>query len=346
MKRINLPAMAFDENLVFRPATMEDISIALALFNICSFEQVGVEEFEENELLTEWCEPGFHLETDSRIVINQVGQAVGYIEVWDTSPHVRIYAWGQVHPDYRDTGLGTRLAWWSETRARQSLPKAPQAARVALSHWSYGTDATAKDLFLSRGFELNRHSLRMEIQMNGSPPKPEWPLSLDGKNPIQIRPILPGEEIRVVEALIDTFKDHWGYVEKPFEEEKERWLHRIESDEYYDPSLWFLAMDGDEIAGISLNQRQALGHSDMGWVETLGVRRPWRRRGLGLALLQHTFRAYYQQGKYKVGLGVDAESLTGATRLYEKAGMKIVRQMNTYEKELRAGKDLSTQAVE
>jgi ribosomal protein S18 acetylase RimI-like enzyme len=67
---------------------------------------------------------------------------------------------------------------------------------------------------------------------------------------------------------------------------------------------------------------------------------------LGLALLQHTFRAYYQQGKDKVALGVDAESLTGATRLYEKAGMKVVRETNTYEIELRAGEDLSTQAAD
>ncbi len=203
MKNKTMPAMAFDENLVFRPATMEDIPAALALFNICSLEQVGVEEFEENEVLTEWREPGFNLDTDTRIVLNPAGQAVGYIEVWDTAPHVRIYAWGQVHPDYRDTGLGTRLAWWSETRARQSLPKAPKGARVALYHWSYGTDTAARELFLNRGFELNRHFLRMEIQMNGSPPTPKWPLSLDGENPIQIRAMLPGEAVKVLEAVLE-----------------------------------------------------------------------------------------------------------------------------------------------
>ena len=84
---------------------------------------------------------------------------------------------------------------------------------------------------------------------------------------------------------------------------------------------------------------------DMGWVSTLGVRRPWRRKGLGLALLQHSFGEFHRRGKCRVGLGVDADSLTGATRLYEKAGMEVHRQYASYEKELRAGVDLSTQSM-
>jgi ribosomal protein S18 acetylase RimI-like enzyme len=83
----------------------------------------------------------------------------------------------------------------------------------------------------------------------------------------------------------------------------------------------------------------------MAWVQSLGVRRPWRRQGLALALLHHLFGASYRRGITKVGLGVDTESLTGATRLYEKAGMQIYRQWDTYEKELRPGEDLVTRQV-
>ena len=84
----------------------------------------------------------------------------------------------------------------------------------------------------------------------------------------------------------------------------------------------------------------------MGWVNSLGVRRPWRRRGLALALLRHAFGVFYRRGKTKVGLGVDATSLTGATRLYEKAGMHVQRKSVTYEKVLREGRDLTTQTIE
>lgn len=84
----------------------------------------------------------------------------------------------------------------------------------------------------------------------------------------------------------------------------------------------------------------------MGWVGTLGVRRPWRRKGVALALLHHSFAAFQGIGKQRAGLGVDASSLTGATRLYEKAGMHVARQFDRYEKVLRPGRDISTQSVD
>ena len=76
------------------------------------------------------------------------------------------------------------------------------------------------------------------------------------------------------------------------------------------------------------------------------MRREYRQRGLGHAFLQHSFADFYRRGKRKVGLGVDAYNLTGALRLYERAGMHVARVNITFEKELRAGVDLSTQSIE
>jgi ribosomal protein S18 acetylase RimI-like enzyme len=83
----------------------------------------------------------------------------------------------------------------------------------------------------------------------------------------------------------------------------------------------------------------------IGWVNQLAVLRPWRRKGLGIALLLHSFAEFYRRGIVNVGLGVDAQNLTGATRLYERAGMHVALQHDTYEKELRAGQELSTQSI-
>ena len=124
----------------------------------------------------------------------------------------------------------------------------------------------------------------------------------------------------------------------------ERWQHWISTDEF-DPSLWFLAMDGDEIAAISLCRFKITDDPHMGFVDTLGVRRPWRRQGLALALLHHSFAEFKKRGQKRVGLGVDAASLTGATRLYEKAGMHVARQFENYMKVLRPGRDVSTQTL-
>ena len=73
----------------------------------------------------------------------------------------------------------------------------------------------------------------------------------------------------------------------------------------------------------------------MGWVGMLGVRRPWRRRGLGELLLRTAFAEFARHGETRVGLGVDAESETGATRLYESAGMTLAFRINVFRKDLR-----------
>jgi ribosomal protein S18 acetylase RimI-like enzyme len=105
-------------------------------------------------------------------------------------------------------------------------------------------------------------------------------------------------------------------------------------------------MDGEEIAGICISRKYGDEGMDTGHVSVLGVKRPWRRKGLGLALLQHAFGEFFRRGKYKVELGVDAQSLTGATDLYIKAGMYVLRQRDMYEKELRPGIDVSVTSLE
>ncbi len=164
-----------------------------------------------------------------------------------------------------------------------------------------------------------------------------------------MRTLRVGEEERaVLRAVREAFRDHWGYVEHPFEDDYQQWMHMLKDDPDFDPSLWFLAVERDEIVGTSLCRLKARDDAEMGWVGTLGVRRAWRRQGIALALLQHSFKEFYRRGKRKVGLGVDAQSLTGATRLYEKAGLHSdpERQFSIYEKELRPGEDISTQSVE
>ena len=93
--------------------------------------------------------------------------------------------------------------------------------------------------------------------------------------------------------------------------------------------------DGDELAAASVNYAKRL--DDWGFVATLGFRPPWRRRGLGLALLHESFRRFANRGETTAALGVDSENLTGATRLYERAGMRVLWRADVWRKELRPG---------
>jgi len=180
----------------------------------------------------------------------------------------------------------------------------------------------------------------MRIDMDGPVSDPEWP---EG---ITLKPYDHETDAEAVYlADIEAFRDHFGFIEQPFEDGFRDFMQMMTGYENFDPTLWFIAMDGDEIAGISLCRPNSYDDPDLGFVNTLAVRRPWRKRGLGLALLRHSFNEFYRRGRRKVGLGVDAENLTGALRLYEKAGMHVHRQYNLYEKELRPGKEISVQSL-
>lgn len=325
-----------------RPATFDDLEGALAAFNAYSQKFFGCNEFDPQNYLPEWQMPGFNVATDVRVVAAPDGQIVAAMEAWDLmANHVRVDLFGRVHPEHQGKGVGAALLKWGEARARQAVDRAPAEARVAVHISASERDAAATQLFQQQGFASIRRSWRMAIDLDAPPPAPEWP---DG---IAVRPMRLGVDNRaVVQAVRDSFQDHWGYVVQPFEEEFERWEHIIRTDSLFDPALWFLAMDGDAVAGISLCWTRANSDPDMGWVGTLGVLRPYRRHGLGLALLRHSFAEFYQRGRKRVGLGVDAQSLTGATRLYERAGMKVTRVHNRFEKVLRPGVELSTQSVE
>jgi GNAT superfamily N-acetyltransferase len=256
--------------------------------------------------------------------------------------HVRVSVWGRVHPQHKGLGIGSWLLGWAERRASAAVALAPADARVVMRSFILSQDQSGAQLFVDSGFQLIRHSLRMVIDLQDSVTEPDWP---EG---IKVRPMIRNvDEHAIVHAVRDSFQDHWGYVDQPFEDEFRDWMHFIEHDPDFDPSLWFLAMDGGEIAGISLCYPKSSDNPEMGWVGTLGVRRAWRRNGLGLALLQHSFKEFHQRGKRQVGLGVDAQNLTGALRLYTRAGMRSDPnyQHNVFEKELRPGMDFSKQAL-
>jgi ribosomal protein S18 acetylase RimI-like enzyme len=202
-------------------------------------------------------------------------------------------------------------------------------------------DSLAQTHIKGHGYRLVRYFNEMLIEMEAPPPKPSLPENLS------IRTLRSGQEEReVLLAVRDSFKDHWGYVDSPFEKDLAEWMHWIENDPDHNPSLWFLATENGDISGVSICKPKSPGDPEAGLVDILCVRRPWRRQGVALALLQHTFSEFYQRGVRKVTLGVDAESLTGATRLYSKAGMHVKQRHVNYEKELRPGKDLSTQTVQ
>jgi mycothiol synthase len=329
--------LSLPEGFTVRPAEMDDAVAVTGVFNACSRQAMGIEDFSVEEFRSDWELPGFELASDTRVVISLAGELVAYGDVWGSSQtFVRFTSWVRVRPDFKGRGIGTYLNAWVESRAQQDIGHAPEGARVVLMNWVPAADRDARALLEVLGMASVAHSWEMAIDLVGEPARPKWP------GGITVHTREPGEERDFYRARCESFRDHRGYVEEPFEEGFSRWRHMVEHEDYYDPSLWFKAMDGDEMAGFAIGRPGTPEDPDMAWVDYIGVLRPYRRRGLGLALLCHMFREFYRRGIRKAGLAVDAESLTGATRLYERAGMRVVREHVGYEKELRAGVDLRT----
>ncbi|MFC2105955.1 GNAT family N-acetyltransferase [Candidatus Bipolaricaulota bacterium] len=328
-------------DLTIRPATQEDIDGICEVIRAYSLEMFDIDNDAKRNVKMTWGQPGFQVDTDTRVAVTSDGQIVGYGEVEDTEePHVRVGSWLRVHPEFRGQGLEGTLLAWIEERAHEAIAEAPEGARVALTQGVPDVDADVQELSKDRGYKVIRHFWRMTIELDHDIPEPVWP---EG---VAVRTLVLDEDLEdVVHAFRDSFQDHWGHIEKPFEEELKEWDYWIRNDKDLDPTMTFLAVAGDEIAGFSLSDPKFSEDPDMGYVDVLAVRRAWRRQGIALALLRHSFREFQQRGQKRIGLGVDATSLTGAHQLYEAAGMKPTRQINVFEKELRAGKDLSLETL-
>jgi mycothiol synthase len=291
-------------------ARMRDASESDAPAIRALLEEHALVSFGEPELSEEEVRSWFRMPTLWIQVAERDGALVGYVDARSED--------------------GSRFDVDARTLDPQVAPALVQAAeqhageQSLLRGYVQGEDPTLRQSFEAAGWRPIRHSFQMRIDLDNQLPEPAWPDGLEPRN------VESGEEERVYEAHMDSFADHWDFRRESYEEWSRYSLDRAR----FDPSLWWLVEDGDELAAISLNAWHSSGDTQFGWIHVLGVRARWRKRGLATALLRHSFRDFEQRGATRVGLGVDGENTTGAVRLYEKAGMRQVRRNDTYEKTL------------
>ena len=136
-----------------------------------------------------------------------------------------------------------------------------------------------------------------------------------------------GEEQVAYDVHQEAFEDTWEPIHWSYEE----WAHAYVEPPHFERGLWFLAWDGPDPCGAAICRRHSTA-LDLGWVAVLGVRRDWRRRGIGHALLAQAFGAFAERGLARAGLGVDSENPTGANALYEDVGMSSTSRFDIYER--------------
>jgi GNAT superfamily N-acetyltransferase len=270
------------------------------------------------------------LETD--IMLAQVdGTTVAYSRVFweDFTDGTRAYhSFGFVDPDWRRKGIGRAMLRWNE---RRNLEIGAEHAAAGDTHvrqlvsWGYDRNVGNAALLRSEGYEPSRrfhHMVREDLEAIEVPPLP------DG---LEVRPGHVDHARAVFAADIEAFQDHWGGVD-----DSEASFQRWRQQPTWDPSLWLVAWDGDQVAGavLSLIDPQENEENDYlrGWLDSVFVRRAWRQRGLARALIGRSLELLRDRGMTSAQLGVDVENVNQALRLYEDAGFQVHQSETAWRK--------------
>jgi len=256
------------------------------------------------------------------------GKVIAYGRIWwdDLTEGIRLYhPFGFLHPNWRGKGLGSALWAAGEERVRQiaaghsvELPKYFQVE-------PYTTEKALITLLENRGYAPVRYETHMVRDL--SEPFPEAPMPPG----LEVRPVKPEHVRPIFEASNEAFRDHWGIRD----ESEEEYKSETESPDFH-PELWKVACDGDQIASVIHNfinkDENEEYNRKRGYTEGICTRRPWRKMGLARSLLVQSMQMFKEMGMTETALSVDSQNLSGAHRLYESVGYRMVKQQVIYRK--------------
>ena len=292
------------------PAVAADAAAVTEIVFALESSLYGQTAFSQADLEDDWSD--LDLERDARVV-RDGNRIVGYGVVRERGDLWRVE--GCVHPDALARGIGTLIATGLEEDAARGGARRIQNAVLE-------ADSAARGLLESLGYGAVRVFRELRIELEAPPPAPQWP---EGLRVVPFEPERDALEFHT--AHQEAFADVWDFTPRDFAS----WSKGHLESERFDPTLWCVVRAGEEIAAGTICAGATYGG---GWVDVLFTRRPWRRQGVGAALLRDSFGRFWERGEHSVGLSVDSSSDTGAFRLYERAGMAPALGWVMYEKEL------------
>lgn len=290
--------------LTSRPAKKADIPAIVELIGACELDSDGVAEVDESDVSFD--RHGFDPDLDTVLVFDRE-ELVAWAEVY------RGRAEADVRPTHRDGGIGSALLRWTEDRARDGGGDEVNQSK---------TDAneSARELFLSNGYEQRWIAWFIRIALADAPPPQAPPAG------ITIRPYRD-TDARDVHRVMDAAFTEWpGREPEPYEV----WASIVLAHPAFQPELSPLAFDGDGLVGVIITNDYP--EAAEAWIHQLATKATHRHRGIAQALLRTAFSWYRERGRTSAGVSTD--SRTGALGLYEKVGMKVVRQYTRYTKRL------------
>lgn len=302
--------------------TMGDIPRATEFFNLVEISEWGMPDFDESEVVEEWAE--LDLGKSVVLVEDRAGELVASMTLINNHG-VTWEAYGYVHPDHQQRGLGTWITNWSEAKAAERADETRNGYQLVMLNFISTVNEAARELMTGLGYEGSKVFRRMRIELDQQPDPVTWPSGLE------LRPYVEGQDERAYfDALSTSFADHWAAAPRTLE----RWESSMKTGEY-DTNLWLQLFDGDRIVAIGAGKLMG----DAGWIANVGVLPEYRRRGLAKRMLLELFGRYWDKGIRRIDLGVDAENRHSAIDLYLGAGMHQTHSYEASRKVLREGRD-------
>jgi mycothiol synthase len=316
--------LAIPDGFRVRAADPADAEAVAELKRAVDVAHHGDSDVTVDEVREEWALPRLDLTRDVWLVEHRGGGVAGYGFCWVEAPPGELIVEQAVAPEHRGRGLSELLLDLGEARAAELFRAAAPERDGSLGVSTHESDLPLIALFERRGYRHVRTFLRLDRGLGPEVEEPVWPQG------IAVATFRRGrDEVAVHAAAEEAFRDHF----RPAVMDLEEWL-RFRFARDLDLGLWFVAWDGDEVAGAVLAFKTPAG----GYLDELFVRRPWRGRGLGRALLLQACAEIRRRGLPLAYLGVDSENPTGALHLYESAGFRSSRGATfVFEKKLTAG---------
>jgi len=259
------------------------------------------------------------------------GQMIGYGRVWWEDEHDgdRVYNFFiNLVPSWRGKGVRLALLHWLERRARALSDENPSSRAETLQTGGTEYERDSQRVLEAEGYRIVRWEYHMVRSLDEAIPPASLPPG------IELRPATDAQAEAIYVAASEAFVDHWGVTDWFSAESLAEWRE----SPTYDPSLWAIAWDGDQIVGMVLNYADARENAEYGrkrgYTETICVRRPWRGRGIARALITHSLQMWKARGMTEASHGVDTQNPSGALPLYESLGYRPRKTYFTYRKPL------------
>jgi len=318
-----LPSPVPIPGAAWRPLAPADAPALARLAEAARIADEDEEVLTEEDVLRELTDPQAPAATNTLGLVDPAGELLGWAIVrqrLDGRSSRRVFLGGAVHPAHRGRGIGRALLAWSEARGREVLAAQPDDLPRQLEAFLPGTQAAAIDLHERAGFAIVRHYTDMRRYLaDPLPPLPDL-------GDLRIEPYDPARTEAVRSAHNEAFADHWA--SEPVT--RADWERNFVGDLRFRPEIAFVVLDGEDVAGQTINYLAEADWAASGvreaWIGQLGVRRPWRGRGVATALLVRSMDAFRALGLEAASLGVDTENPTGAVGLYERVGFRATRR--------------------